>query len=354
MLRVLGACLLQLLCGAVMAGPMTVKLVPPTSLVKVMTHDAAWDVFIDGEFDAQAAARFSAEIRRLRGEPAVVHLNSPGGNLMAGLAIGEAIRRAGYNTSIGRSAPDGSVAGPEHSQPGICMSACTFAFLGGVYRDIDIGSQFGVHRVSRPETSPDDLDVGQVITARVAQYVHDMGADEGFVGLYTSVPKESIHLLTAAELTALKVVNNGKEPAEWTVKFTEAGPYLRGMQKTLFGLGKAVMYCDSARGRVVFHPIYSTEFAPSIASKGWFHSILVDNDTLAVQPREIVNDKGYLNTEVDLTEAQARRFIGATMIGYAMQISREAPSFVGFRIDVDREAQKQIEGFVKNCLSQRK
>jgi hypothetical protein len=347
---IVGAVVVAAYSTALAGPPMTVKVVPPTSLVKVTTRDPSWDIFLDGEIDADAAKRFTAAAASLNGEPATVHLNSPGGNLLGGLALGSAIRKARYSTDVGRSAPNGKVNGAENTAPGICMSACTFAFLGGIYRGVGTGSQYGVHRVSAPSTSPNDLDVGQVITARVAQYVHDMGADEGLVGLYTSVPADAIHVLTAGELTSLRVVNNGKEPADWSVQFTDAGPYVRGMQQTMFGLGKAIFYC--AEGKVIFHSIYSTEFAPVISRREWFHSLIVNESEVPLEPEEIVNDHGFVNTMVALTSQQALSLTTATTIGHAMQMARGAPTFVGYRIDVDQPARKQIGGFVKNCLSQ--
>ena len=62
-------------------------------------------------------------------------LHSPGGDLMAGLKLGEAIRKHQLNTGIGRSVmlEEGTML--EHSyKHAVCASSCAYAFLGGVSR----------------------------------------------------------------------------------------------------------------------------------------------------------------------------------------------------------------------------
>jgi hypothetical protein len=60
-----------------------------------------------------------------------VQFNSPGGLLEEGMNIGRLIRKNSLATRI--------VSGT------FCMSACNFAFMGGVVRTVEPGAKFGVH-----------------------------------------------------------------------------------------------------------------------------------------------------------------------------------------------------------------
>lgn len=60
-----------------------------------------------------------------------VFFKSPGGSVLAGVSIGEAIRLKGFSTGV-RSGD-------------VCASACALAWLGGVKRQLQRGSRLGFH-----------------------------------------------------------------------------------------------------------------------------------------------------------------------------------------------------------------
>ena len=97
-----------------------------------------------------------------------VYFMSGGGNLEAGLKLGRLIREHGMNTVVGAHTPisDETLSFLQHHGAitlvnlpfhapiltasfrfsSYCISACTFAFLGGVYRYIGLGSIYAVHK----------------------------------------------------------------------------------------------------------------------------------------------------------------------------------------------------------------
>src|SRR6516164_3633218 len=82
--------------------------------------------------------------------PKRLRINSPGGNLLAGIRLGEMLRAGGFATEVGFDLLDHGAHpafGNRASKriPGICASACAYMFLGGVERTISAGSKFGVH-----------------------------------------------------------------------------------------------------------------------------------------------------------------------------------------------------------------
>jgi hypothetical protein len=335
-------------CALAAAKPLKIILRPPNAMDKVGSGYSTWTIFLDGEIDSGADARFNAGVEKLHGDRANVYFNSPGGNLFAGLNLGETIRKHGFSTYIGRRAE-----GMRLPRPAECLSACTFAYLGGVYRYADPKSRYGMHRATTAANSSADFDVGHLMTGRVAQYVHEMGGDESLVTIYESVSKDNIFILSPQEMVKLKVVNNGRLPADWSVKSNESGPYLLGMQQTAaYGLAKAEFSCK--QGGVVFLSIYEApKIAEEVAKGTFMHSLLLDNKVVPLPTPQAFNDKGYINAVIPLTDAQARLLERVKQVGHAMRVAREAPTYVGYKIDIDAGARRQIVGFVEDCLSQK-
>jgi hypothetical protein len=89
-------------------------------------------ILVAGDFtygDGERFARIAATLPR-----ATVAFDSAGGNLLAGLKIGETMRARGYSSLV----PDGSV----------CASACAIAWLGGAKRYLGSTGRLGFHAAS--------------------------------------------------------------------------------------------------------------------------------------------------------------------------------------------------------------
>ncbi|MGH7095903.1 MAG: hypothetical protein ACREFB_20540, partial [Stellaceae bacterium] len=155
-------------------------------------------IFADGDITADTPAEFQKFLDA--NHPAAtttVVLNSNGGDLGAGLAIGRLIRKYKLWTQVGSllpvnigvspTVPDRMVpylrvsSAPPYS--GYCYSSCTFAFLGGVSRFIDYGSDYGVHRFAfvNPTSSTDIGDEAQQMSGELVRYVVEMGVNAQFV-----------------------------------------------------------------------------------------------------------------------------------------------------------------------------
>lgn len=98
--------------------------------IKVKTDGAVSVVALSGSIGFGDAAKFVARTKRLTG-PVTVILEGPGGSLDDGLAIGERVRRSGWNTAtLAKS---------------MCASACALAWLGGTTRYVHVTSGIGFH-----------------------------------------------------------------------------------------------------------------------------------------------------------------------------------------------------------------
>jgi hypothetical protein len=87
-----------------------------------------------GEFVRNDVAKFKSIVSAQKKRPSVVLFNSRGGLLSEGIALGVHLRAEGFATRLG----------PSDS----CASACVFAFVGGVVREVDKSGKVGVHMAS--------------------------------------------------------------------------------------------------------------------------------------------------------------------------------------------------------------
>jgi hypothetical protein len=315
--------------------------------------DATWIMSLAGEIDAAAPARVKAALAHSGSAGVEVYLDSTGGDLLAGMEIGQLLRQAGANTHVGRytAARNGQATG---AGPGVCYSACSLAFLGGVYRYVGAGSQYGVHRVSRSSgPAAGDLDTGQIVTAGIARYIRGMGVGQGLLDLLVQQGEHGIYLLSEAEMRALNVVNNGRQPADWSVEITDGGEFLRGMQDTEYGRGKIAFLCDQNK-ILMFTFDRVGDKAASLATGSWVHSLLLDSGAVALpDPDSMVAGKGELQTFFTLTAEQAGRIAASRSVGHAMQAARDAPAAIGFKVDIPGNAAQKVRAFINHCISPR-
>ena len=109
-----------------------------------------------------------------------IELNSPGGDLYAGMELGRMIRARRLNTTIGRTL---TLDNPEFGVDikrfpfSTCASACAYAFMGGVRRWLDATNRIGLHRfgVQDFEFTADEA---QIVSSDIAAYLEEMGVDQ--------------------------------------------------------------------------------------------------------------------------------------------------------------------------------
>ncbi|SRR6266581_1122950 len=339
---------LGLAATAAYAEPLTVSAEPPDA-DKRAAFNSRWDVFLEGEIDAGAAERVAQELAAIGGDGADVYVDSPGGNLFAGMQIGGLLRRIGATITVGKSGTRTS-----KIEPGNCFSACSLLFLGGVYRYMPDGSVFGVHRVSTTAAQSErDFDSGQIVSAGIAGYIKEMGVDAGFFDRMVRAGRNQIYVLNAEELRSLRVVNNGRQPAEWSTESSIRGQNLVGAQQTAGGSGKAIFSCHN--GVVTLRSLYEAGANAALVAAGqWTHQLLIDDQPLALDPPSAIADaNGIVDALFVLSPEQAGRIAAASSVGHAMQGSRNDAASLGYRIDIDAAAAKRVRGFMEFCAASR-
>ena len=142
----------------------------------------------DGPVTAATPGDFSAFLDASPGAPPMrVRLNSEDGDAHAGIRLGAMLRETGFATEVGGDEEicagkfDCDTAGARplfdlrasERRPGVCSSACAFAFLGGVERVFEAPSRLGFARL-RAGTE-------KGIAAEQVLHIVAMGADPRLV-----------------------------------------------------------------------------------------------------------------------------------------------------------------------------
>src|SRR5690242_9226073 len=224
-------------------GSLLIDVVPPATIV------------LQGTIDEGAAQRLREEIAARDLRAATVVLDSPGGLLAEGMALGRLIRSRGYSTAVARG--------------GACHSACVFALLGGVYRFAGAQSRIGVHRFS--STSPGvDADAAQIVSAVVMNYIREMGADVALFDRMARMGSDQVLVLSPKELRQLGVINDGRLEPHWQLRAHAGGMVLQGVQETAEGKAQVVLSCEDQQ--VLFQPaLPAGERAEEIVSSARQH-----------------------------------------------------------------------------------
>ena len=203
--------------------------------------DAAW-IQADGEINSRTVEDFIAFIdQNPEWLPKRVRLNSPGGDLFEGIEFGEELRRRGFSTEVGNHEVDldwldtGSWIFTRRT-PGFCASACAYAFMGGVERRIDDGSEIGVHQFSPAHNTAETNDetplvesgLEQEVTSILLSYVLKMGVDGRIlVKAGLSSPDEMYWIGRGEEARLANFIYSPTEWGDWTIETLGEGVIAR-------------------------------------------------------------------------------------------------------------------------------
>lgn len=151
-------------------------------------------IVAEGEITRESPVKFREFIKNGY-EGYQILLNSSGGNLLAGLEIGRLIRSQELQAHVGRWNYLEPYEDPIYDVT--CESACAYAFLGGITRDIKTDQSIGFHQfsINSDIILPNEVGLtsGQRISAIIITYLVEMGIDARMFGLASeTAPKEML------------------------------------------------------------------------------------------------------------------------------------------------------------------
>lgn len=329
------------------AQTMTFFAQPPKQPIEIFGN--AWSIYADGPIDPGAPERLQKLIAANQLPPmSVLYLNSPGGNLFAGMKLGQLLRKNGFFTQVMKRGPSESAGGSRGPIPGVCLSACTLTYIGGVFRWLDPKAIYGVHRFFGSNSF--DADAAQVTSAAVVQYIRDMGVDPDLFAEMTKAGRDEINVLARGRLESLGVVNNGAERTRWSIESTGTAMYLKGERNTQYGINKFLLVCTQGDLSlyVIFDPIGRGEEVKGLGAQ----SLMIDGQPIPIaqlkmRRTEIVN--GWINAEYSLTPNLIQRIRAAKTVGIAFQPVYGSPVFMGFDNMELADGRQKMAGLIETC-----
>ena len=309
----------------------------------------AWYIYATGVIDDGAAKRLKSFLEKNDVPPnSLIYFNSIGGSLLEGIKIGQIIREAGLFSYVGR------IDGPKiQSAPGQCLSACALAFLGGKFRWINSTSSYGVHRFRFASKESEDVDVTQMLSAIIIQYIRDMGADPKLYSEMSAAGSDTISILTENQLKELKVTYNGYENTHWTVEAIENSFYLKGERETWRGMNKFLLFCGNnypLSALAIFDPEGRGDEVLQMKA----FSIVIDGNPIPIpttQREKPGIHNGWINMAFSLDKDLVSKLFNATTLGIYFQYSYGAPVFLGFDSMDFSDGLKKLPALIKNCQS---
>jgi hypothetical protein len=144
--------------------------------------------------------------------PSLVYLDSPGGNVVASMELGDEFRRLRVTAIVAGLAGAGAVSGQ-------CASACVYALMGAARRFADPSSRVGLHRMSMaPEfgSSEERRFADSRLISIVAGYAARMGVSPSIVRMAEALPPDSVRILTAEEMRRSGLATTGPRALDLT------------------------------------------------------------------------------------------------------------------------------------------
>lgn len=189
-------------------------------------------IFANGIISSETPNKFRKFLEENKNDlySPTIYFNSDGGSLISGLELAKIIRNKKLNTYIGVVEDvDFNFSEKEPSKryktilkKSECYSACAYAFLGGVTREIDWdNANYGIHQFY----SGDSIKEGdaQIISSSLAIFLDSMGVNRRLLDLASFTRKDDIYLLDAKIAKELRIENSGEEKLDWKLQADKNG-----------------------------------------------------------------------------------------------------------------------------------
>jgi hypothetical protein len=258
-------------------------------------------VYLSGVIDADAPQRFEAMMRS--GKIATgsdVYLNATGDDIHAGIALGRLLREGSMTTHLGTQRL------PRHTglvgKPAVCTGACAYAYLGGLYRWAPAGAdRIGFPSPPANDPPPAGNAPAQQSPEEVATYLKDMDIDAtAFTPLLTASHGETAWL-TADQMIATRLANNGRLPLIATYQVQNGEPYLVLNEVKRGGAHRMTLECRRDGVILTAYNTIGAEHARQIVAQGMrsffevnrMESYPQQQDAPTVQDQSVVVTRTY-------------------------------------------------------------
>lgn len=212
-------------------------------------------IYATGGIDADAASRLNEFVRSRGIAPGtVVAFSSNGGSVVGGMRLGRAIRGLRLKTNVFRYAGTATYRGEDglakpytfdRNDAADCLSACVYAYLGGVQRYLYSNSRLGIHQFHFPTgTQAAGAEEAQVLSAAIVAYLSQMGVNPTLFSATALFDKNQMRYLSHHEAEDFGLVNNGVTRSVVRYQVSRGRPYPELIQESDDGVFKLGLLCN--------------------------------------------------------------------------------------------------------------
>ena len=305
-------------------------------------------VYLYGVIDADAPHRVEALIKSWKiPSGSDIYLDSPGGDLTAALALGRLFRAGSMATHLG--APRLTHRSPAIPRAAICVGACAYAYLGGLYRWAPTGNdRFGLRSFYATDPKTDDAAKVQQSSSDVVAYLKEMGIYPNVFTSALATSHDEIVWLSADQMFAKWLTNNGQLPLTAANQWSSGAPNLVLNQIVRGGVNRITLLCRPEGLTLTAYYMVGVSRARQIVAHGIRPHFEVDQQE--VQPQQ-GGSASVLNEAVVIshpyTFAQLEQLLEARTLG-AWVIDRTNAMRYGFIFGLDA-VKSTIRDYYATC-----
>ena len=305
-------------------------------------------VYLSGPIDAGAPQRFEALMRAGK-IPAGsdIYLDSPGGDIAAGMALGRLFRSGAMVTHLGavrRPLPAGSA--PKTSQ---CLDACTYAYLGGLYRWAPSGSdRIGLHDANVPNLKSSDASASQPTTPDLLGYLKAMDIQPQYLAQVLLPSVDGVVWFNVEKMFPWQVANNGRLPLTASYQSVAGAPLLTLTQTVRGGENKVTLLCAPTGLTMTTYYTVGSERAQKLVARETRSYFEINHQEVMPQQSERARALGQaIVFGRPLTLDQAASLLAADSLGAWI---RDKNGAVRYGFTIGPVAVKTIsQGFYADC-----
>jgi hypothetical protein len=308
-------------------------------------------VYIYGTIDANAPGRLEAMVKSGKiPNGSDIYLNSTGGDISAGIALGRLFRSGSMVTHLGTPRPKLRSASST-VKTAICSDACAYAYLGGFYRWAPAGSDrigFPMHYIADPK--PGDANQNETAQApdQVASYLHDMGINSKMLAQSSSATGNGEVWLNADQMLATGLANNGRLFLSATYRLESGAPFLELKQTDRNGEHRITMLCKRGNIDLAAYSTVGAMQARQVVSHGvrsYFE--LNQKELLPAQTTALTLDNDTVVLNRTFPANQLTNIVHAQALG-AWVTDRNSAFRYGFAYEVTG-VKESLQRFYDNC-----
>jgi hypothetical protein len=243
-------------------------------------------IYLYGVIDPGAAQRFETLVRSGK-IPAGsdIYLNSPDGDLSAALALGRLFRAGSMVTHLGT--PRRSRHSAYAIKAAVCTGACSYAYLGGLYRWAPTGNdRIGLPAHLAMDPKAGDPGPAQPRTDEVALYLKDMDINPGSLTSASTASRDGVIWLTADQMMSTGLANNGRLPLAAKYQPSAQTPRLVLSQVDRQGEHRITLQCGPGGTTLTAYDLVGTDRAKEIVASGTRSYFEINGQETLTQQRD--------------------------------------------------------------------